>query len=270
MNYDIGDRRKLTIEVRDETGDLADPDALRFEMTTPDGQTASYILGTDAELVRDSEGCFHVYWDCAQDGIHRYKWIASGSLAVVEASSFLVGTSEDLSPFDVEVYTKGRLPADDPETQRALDAALATVRDYCQWHVTPVRSETLTVRGRGYSDIKLPTKNIVSIESVTENGEPVDLDSITIWRNTLTKVSGCWCGVVEVALSHGFTADESANWRDVVLHIVDRETFNAGEGGSGELIHKQVDDVQVRWAGGSFEELYSHRLARYTRQWWVA
>jgi hypothetical protein len=178
--------------------------------------------------------------------------------------------AEDLTPDDVQSFTQGRLAADDPETLRALDAALATVRAYCHWHVSPVRSQTVTLRGDGWPELALPTLQVVEIVSVTEDGEPVDLDDITLYRNVLIRKYGCWRGIVVVELSHGFTADEAAGWRDVVLRIVDRDSINVGDGGSGELVYKQVDDVQMRWAGGSFEEIYGGRLAPYRRTWWAA
>ncbi|TGD85130.1 hypothetical protein BayCH28_22270 [Mycolicibacterium sp. CH28] len=195
---------------------------------------------------------------------------------------------DELTAFDVEQYTKGRLSAGDPETQRALDAALARVRNHCYWHVSPVKADTVTVRvepnrygssGYGWSgcgvgvgdyEIALPTLKLVSIDSITEDGQPVDLDSITVRRNTLTKTSGCWRGDVVIAFTHGYTADEAQDFRDVVLKIIDRESANVGDGGSGALVYKQVDDIQARWAGGTFEELYGDVLRPYRRVCWAA
>ena len=88
--YDIGDRRKLTCQVKDEGGALADPDALVFQMRHPDGSVIEYQYGTDSQLVRVSVGVFYVYWDCAVAGIHRYRWTATGALAAAEESGFQV------------------------------------------------------------------------------------------------------------------------------------------------------------------------------------
>jgi hypothetical protein len=178
--------------------------------------------------------------------------------------------AEDLTTEDLAAYTKGRLAADDPETQRALDAALARVRGHCYWHVSPVRTDTLTVRGGGFSDITLPTLNVVEVISITEDGYALDLDSVTIWRNTLTKKSGCWRGIVDVTLEHGYTAAEAADWRAVVLEIAAQDALNAGEYGSGPVVHFEVDDVVTKWQGGTFEDLYGARLRPYRRTWWAA
>lgn len=90
--FDIGDRRKLTCEIRDESRVLADPESLVFYMLTPDGETVTYRRGTDAQLVRDSEGLFHVYWDCGQSGFHGYRF-ESQNPTVAEEDSFVVAES---------------------------------------------------------------------------------------------------------------------------------------------------------------------------------
>jgi hypothetical protein len=93
-SYDIGDRRKLTCEVRDEDGDLADPTALTFTMREPDATLTVYVWQTDAELVRTAVGTFHTYWDCSQAGAHRWRFAATGTVAAAEESAFAVRTSQ--------------------------------------------------------------------------------------------------------------------------------------------------------------------------------
>jgi hypothetical protein len=56
----------------------------------------------------------------------------------------------ELTPIDLQTYTQGRLLATDPNTKFVLGNALQQVRNYCKWHVTPVRvNETLTFDGPG-------------------------------------------------------------------------------------------------------------------------
>lgn len=255
MNYAIGDRRKLSCEIRDEDGNLADPDTLTFTMYTPDDAVTTYEYGTDTELVRDSVGKFHVYWDCAQSGLHRYTWVSSGSLALVQGSTFLVGIDEDLTVVDVENYTKGRLSRDDPETQRALDAALARVRNYCGWHVSPVKTETMIKDGTNDRWLFLPTQKIVEITSVTECGTALDLTTVKQSADAmgiLVKTCGHWrhgFSNIEIELSHGYTAAEAADFREAVLSLIDQASFTIGEGRNGPLLSKRVDDVELTWSG---------------------
>jgi hypothetical protein len=94
--HDIGDRRKLTCEVRDEDGALVDPTALVFTMKTPDATVTSYEYLTDVEVVRDSLGLFHVYWDCAAAGKHYWRFAATGNVGAAEESTFTVRASKVL------------------------------------------------------------------------------------------------------------------------------------------------------------------------------
>ena len=93
--HDIGDRRKLTCEVRDEDGTLLAPDALVFTMREPDGTLTTYDLA-DEEMILDSVGLYHVYWDCTQAGKHFWRWAASGNVGAAEESSFKVLVSKVL------------------------------------------------------------------------------------------------------------------------------------------------------------------------------
>lgn len=90
--YDIGDRRKLTCEVRDEDAVLIDPTALVFTMKDPAGLVTVYDL-LDAELVRDSVGMFHVYWDCTIAGKYKWRFAASGNVGAAEEKFFAVKKS---------------------------------------------------------------------------------------------------------------------------------------------------------------------------------
>jgi len=168
--------------------------------------------------------------------------------------------AEDLLPADVEQYTKGRLQATDPETQRALDEALARIRRFCGWHVSPVREETLVVDRPNSHLLFLPTLKIVSLTSVEVDGEPVDVNDIRFSHNgpgTLAfKDNRNWSstydngfGQVEVTLRHGFSAAEAADFRGEVLRLIDSATISIGTGGQGPLMEKTVDDVTYRWSG---------------------
>lgn len=93
--HDVGDRRKLSAEVRAEDGQLADPGALVFVMKEPDGALTSYTL--DDGVVRESVGVFYVHWDCVKVGVHRYRFAASGDVAAAQEASFHVQRSRVLT-----------------------------------------------------------------------------------------------------------------------------------------------------------------------------
>lgn len=173
--------------------------------------------------------------------------------------------AEDLTVADVDSYTRGRLPASDPETQRLLDAALARVRRFCGWHVSPVREDTVTVRPGGHDWtewIILPTLKVVSLTSITEDDQTIDPASIQQFTNepgVLYKKRGCsfpfnpryWHPhySVTVTFQHGFTADEAPDFRSEVLRLVDSTSLDVGMGDHGPLTEYRVDDVELHYSG---------------------
>jgi len=163
--------------------------------------------------------------------------------------------AEDLTPQDVAKYTKDRIAADDPDVERALAAALARVRRYCGWHVSPVVDETITLDGTGRALLVLPTLKVVELTSVTEDGVELDLanvkqsaDATGILAKSNWEPWEYGFSNVEVELSHGFTAAEAEDFREAVLSLIDQATMSINSGRSGPMISKRVDDVEVTWS----------------------
>lgn len=164
----------------------------------------------------------------------------------------------DLNTIDLESYSKGRLPRNDYETKRVLSAALTVVRNYCHWHVSPVETDlTLTLNGPGqwggwgigagnlyggpyYASggglhrqrvggqvLMLPTKRLQSIASLVEDGNPLDISTLqfdeagNVIKSTHQRWSVNLQGIV-ITFTHGFTEDEAADWRQIVLMIAER------------------------------------------------
>lgn len=169
--------------------------------------------------------------------------------------------SEMLTAGDVAQYTEGRLDPNDPETQRALDAALAKVRHFCGWHVSPVMQMTVILDRSRWSTLILPTLKLVSLDAVSVDGVAVDLTNVRISREApgviATKDSRPFggypmlndpgYGAISVTMTHGFTAAEAADFRDAVLRAIDQATLQVGIGAEGPLEEKKVDDVSYRW-----------------------
>ncbi len=76
--FDIGDlvRRTATFTV---DGVATDPTAVTYRMTAPDGTVTVYVYGTDAELVKESAGVFHVDWTVAKPGRHFDRFEGTGA-----------------------------------------------------------------------------------------------------------------------------------------------------------------------------------------------
>lgn len=124
-------------------------------------------------------------------------------------------------------YTKGRLDAGDEETQRILDRSLTEVRRWCGWHVTPTLAVTVTVDGPGGQLLRLPTLQVVELNTVTDDGvqvDPADLEWSRIGlvckkngANWSHRLSG-----ITVSMTHGF--DEALDFEAAVLSVADRRS----------------------------------------------
>lgn len=82
--YDIGDLRRLSVTFSDIDGTEADPTTVTFKMREPDGTETIYAYGTDAELVKDGVGRYHVDWTLTQAGRHVVRWEGTGVVATAE------------------------------------------------------------------------------------------------------------------------------------------------------------------------------------------
>lgn len=78
--------------------------------------------------------------------------------------------------------------------QLILDGACEAVTDYCGWHIAPVLTRTVSVDGTGTAIQTLPTLNLVSLDSVDENGLTLDVNRIDWSANGVMEKrgGGCW------------------------------------------------------------------------------
>lgn len=177
--------------------------------------------------------------------------------------------AEELTPADVEAYTQGRLSASDPETLRALNAALTRARRYCGWHVSPVRQDVAVLDRPSWigiwNELALPTLKVVSLDGIEIDGVAMDLANVRESKEApgiiATKDGRPWgagslllydsgYGAIEVTFTHGYAAADAEDFRSAVLALVDRAAMAAeGENvGEGALVEKEVDDVRYKWA----------------------
>lgn len=83
--FQVGDKARLSAAFTDAAGTAADPGGVQFKLKSPSGAVTTYVYGTDAEVVKDSTGNYHVDWLIAAAGRHYYGFygITSGQ-AVAE------------------------------------------------------------------------------------------------------------------------------------------------------------------------------------------
>ena len=179
----------------------------------------------------------------------------------------------ELSVVDVEDFTSRRLSSDDPEVERMLAAALVTARQYCGWAVTPViTDDAVTLDGPGSRILALPTRKLVELTSVSENGTPLSLDSLSAAPGgppgrsrpaVVRKQGGGWWGSryqsIDVVMTHGYTEAEAVDWRYAVLSMVDEMGQLQVSGTSPSIVSKKVDDVTYHWADVAETSLHAYR-----------
>lgn len=152
----------------------------------------------------------------------------------------------DITTADLESFTKSKLLQGDRETYRNLGAALQEVRNYCRWHVSPSRTETLTLNGPGGTHLYLPSKKVSAIISIVEDGVTLDVSEFS-WaeHGDVIKpmmVNSMWNKVwsrtfrsIVVTLTHGFTEPQCEDWRRVVLEVAERMSQVKGLVGAVDL-----------------------------------
>ena len=87
--YDIGDLVRCTGAFA-TSGTNVNPEAVFFKVKTPAGTVTTYAYGTDAALVRDSTGVYHVDVNAAEAGQYVYRFWSTGAGQAAAEGQFLV------------------------------------------------------------------------------------------------------------------------------------------------------------------------------------
>lgn len=90
--YDLGDRIRLNgLFTMDETP--TDPDAVTVRIKPKLADALEFIYLTDAEVVKDSTGRYHVFYDPEEPGEHAYRFEGTGVAKGAGESRFFVRKS---------------------------------------------------------------------------------------------------------------------------------------------------------------------------------
>lgn len=94
-NY-IGTTVRIAVNFQDDTQTDIDPSTVTFKAYSPSGVTTTYVYATNAQLVRDSTGDYHVDFEPDESGRWFYRWTSTGSgTSVAIEGNFVVHTSAD-------------------------------------------------------------------------------------------------------------------------------------------------------------------------------
>lgn len=140
----------------------------------------------------------------------------------------------------------------EPITPPAYDAAFlenaasASVRAYCGWHVAPVVSETLTLDGPGGRTLLVPSMRIREVTKVVNDGRDVTSEVRWSHRSGVMTLAGGWScdvGAIEVELKHGFEFAEVPDVAAIVVAIGTRVSA-----GNGTVVQEAAGGMSRRFA----------------------
>ncbi|UXE05156.1 head-to-tail adaptor [Arthrobacter phage Jamun] len=152
-----------------------------------------------------------------------------------------------VTPEEFAAWTGGKIAANDPRVEPLLRGASAGIRRYCGWHVAPVLEETLDGDGPGGRLLILPTGRLLSVVSVDNGGEAVDVADVDKSKSGMLELrSGAWSsrlGAVSVRVRHGWDLADVAD----VGQIIKQVTANALASPMGAT-REQAGQVSISWA----------------------
>lgn len=92
--FHVGDDVRCAAAFTNSAGVAVDPTAVICKIRDPEGTVTPKIYGTDAELVRDSAGSYHIDVDASMPGTWWVRFYSTGSGKAAIEESFEVETSK--------------------------------------------------------------------------------------------------------------------------------------------------------------------------------
>ncbi|MGZ4530734.1 MAG: hypothetical protein ACXVXP_00110 [Mycobacteriaceae bacterium] len=115
------------------------------------------------------------------------------------------------------------------EADRLLQAE-ALVRGFCNWHIAPSRTETITLPGSGGWLLMLPSLHVTAVASITSDADPALTTDDYDWSEAgvLTARTALWTGrSISVAFTHGYDTPP-AEVTAIVQAVAQRAIDNPG------------------------------------------
>jgi uncharacterized protein YfaS (alpha-2-macroglobulin family) len=94
--YQVGNVVRCSGAFTTAAGAAVDPSTVTFRARRPDGTVTVYVYGTDAELVKDSTGNYHVDLAANAAGRWAYRWEGTGAAPSAAEAQFRVEASRVL------------------------------------------------------------------------------------------------------------------------------------------------------------------------------
>jgi len=91
-HYDVGAVVEAAVDI-DVDGVLTDPSALTVKYRDPGGNVTTKVFGTDAEVVNDDVGIYHIDIHTDEKGEWAVRWVGTGEASGATEYSFHVRAS---------------------------------------------------------------------------------------------------------------------------------------------------------------------------------
>ena len=91
--YDVGDLVRCVGVFADSEAAAIDPTTVTFKVREPSGDVVAYVYSTDAEVVRDGEGNYHVDVSATEAGTWHYRYESTGTGQAAGENEFEVRVS---------------------------------------------------------------------------------------------------------------------------------------------------------------------------------
>lgn len=132
------------------------------------------------------------------------------------------------------------------EADRLLQAE-ALVRAFCGWHISPSRTETVVVRGRGGNLLLLPSLHVTAIESITDGETTLVVDDNYFWTvgGVVTNLGSWGFEDITIEMTHGYAADALPKEITAVAQAVAQRAMT----NPGSLVQETAGPFSTRYAG---------------------
>ena len=91
--YDPGDGTTITAEFRNGSDVLTDPTTITFQIRRGEDAIEEYVYGTDAEVVRDAAGQYHLDYVLPAEGRWHYRAVGTGAVSAAAEGVLVVRNS---------------------------------------------------------------------------------------------------------------------------------------------------------------------------------
>lgn len=131
-----------------------------------------------------------------------------------------------------------------PYQQKAVDAAVGSIRAECEWHIAPQREDTWTLRTGGSDTLVLRTLRVVEVKALASPHRR-DLTPADVYDlgDGVLLMPGGWPDVVTITVQHGF--DECPD--ELLALIADRARATVG---GGRVKSESIGGRSVTLEGG--------------------